>query len=139
MITSPAGERVGSSLMSAHIRWRRRPSSLSLQGGAIRRHTQTRTGLHSPLIMLPANKRIQCVSVSGHILSIKKSNVHLPHEKSNNCLLGNCYFLGVPLLLADVRTHGARYTSGKDSMPHTWHLLLTAEERQTHTHLNAWE
>lgn len=101
--------------MSAHIHWRRRLSSLSSQGGAIRRHTRTRIGLHSPLITLPANQRREvsaAVSQSRYYNIPERKNglsISGAGEQPVTCLNAH-YFLGTPPLLVEVRTHSARHT-----------------------------
>lgn len=101
--------------MSAHIHWRRRLSSLSSQGGAIRRHTRTRIGLHSPLITLPANQRREvsaAVSQSRYYnIPARKNGLSISGagEQPVTCLNAH-YFLGTPPLLVEVRTHSARHT-----------------------------
>lgn len=54
---SPAGAPWGSSWPSGRTRWPTLPSSPPWRGGEFRRHTQTATGPHSPLTMLPVRRK----------------------------------------------------------------------------------
>lgn len=111
---------MGSSWRSAHIHWRRRPSSLSWRGGGSRRHTRTGTGLRSPPITLPANQReVTAATLQGthHSLPRGKKRACLPHREVSSLSSFGHRTHGEPLLGETLPEQPSRCTNTNHETP----------------------